>query len=162
MYEAFQTICQRLDEAQVDYRVIAHPPEGRTEEVSAIRGHPITQAAKCIMLIVKSGKRSTRFVLAVVRGDSRVDMARVKSLFNATYAGFAAADVAERLAQSEVGTVLPFAMDDGVLVIADPALLAEERLYFNAARLDRSITMTSQDYLRFQKPRVESISVHAS
>src|SRR3954463_10569742 len=62
-----------------------------------------------IVLIVKIGKKSSRFVLAVVPGHARVDTGRVKALFNGTYAGFAATDVAERLASSVAGPGLPFA-----------------------------------------------------
>ena len=47
------------------------------------------------------------FVLAVIPGYTRVDTGKIKSLFSgATYAGFAATDVAERLAGSVAGTVL--------------------------------------------------------
>lgn len=158
MQETHEVILNRLDGASIEYEVMEHAPEGQTEAVSRLRGHPLTQAAKCIMLIAKTGKKKTRFILAVVRGDSRVDTAKIKALFNATYVGFAAADVTKRLAKSELGTVLPFAMDEEVSVVADPMLLAEERIYFNAARLDRSITMKSEHYVEFQNPRVEPIA----
>jgi Ala-tRNA(Pro) deacylase len=47
------------------------------------------------------------FVLAVVPGYTCVDTGKIKSLFSGpTYAGFAATDVAERLAGSVAGTVL--------------------------------------------------------
>src|SRR5882757_11012740 len=40
-------------------------------------------------------QHEARFVLAVVPGHARVDTGKVKALFNGTYAGFAATDVAE-------------------------------------------------------------------
>jgi Ala-tRNA(Pro) deacylase len=155
--DMYQTICARLDEAGTPYRVIEHAPEGRTDLVSALRGHPVTRAAKCIILIVKVGKKSTRFVLAVIRGDGRVDMSRVRTLYGATYAGFAAGDVAERLAGSALGTVLPFAMTEELSVVVDPALLEEEEFFFNAARLDRSLAMRSADYVAYAAPRIATI-----
>lgn len=156
--DMYETLCSRLDEAGTPYRIIEHPPEGRTDLVSALRGHPIEQAAKCIVLIVKTGKKKTRFVLAVIRGDGRVDMNRVRSLFNATYAGFAASDVAERLAGSPLGTVLPFAMAEGLTLLVDPALLDQTEFYLNAARLDRSMAIRSTDYVAFAAPRVAAIA----
>src|ERR1700722_17308143 len=104
--------------------------EGRTELISEMRGHPLMQAAKCIILIVKLGKKTTRFVLAVVPGDKRVDVNRMKALRRATYVGFAATDVAERLAGSVAGTVLPFAFHPELELIVDGALLAHDTIYF--------------------------------
>ena len=74
------------------------------------------------MLIVKIGKKTSRFVLVVILGDARVDTGKIKSLFSgATYAGFAATDVAERLA-AIAGTVLPFSFHPELLLIADPSI----------------------------------------
>jgi Ala-tRNA(Pro) deacylase len=63
---------------------IGHPTEVQTDRVSAMRGHPLAQAGKCLIMIVMIGRKSTRFVLAVVRGDARVDTARIKALYGAT------------------------------------------------------------------------------
>ena len=63
-----------LDVSGVDHRLIDHESEGTTEIVSALRGHPSVQAAKCLVLIVKVDRRTTRYVLAVVPGDRRVDL----------------------------------------------------------------------------------------
>lgn len=41
-----------LREHGVEYTVIDHAPEGRTEIVSAMRGHPLSNAAKCMILLV--------------------------------------------------------------------------------------------------------------
>ncbi len=47
-----------LDEHGAHYRLIEHEPEGRTELVSAMRGNTLSQAAKCIVLMVKIGKQT--------------------------------------------------------------------------------------------------------
>jgi Ala-tRNA(Pro) deacylase len=139
--------------------VIDHAPEGQTDKVSELRGHPVDAAAKCIVLIVKIGKKTSRFILAVVSGNARVDTARVKSLFNgATYAGFAATDVAERLTGSVVGTVLPFAFHPDLTLIVDPSITKQNELFFNAARLDRSMALRTSDYIAVAKPRIERIA----
>ena len=59
-----------LDQRGARYRLIDHPPEGRTEAVSPMRGNALSQAAKCIVLMVKIGKKVTRYVLGVVPGDA--------------------------------------------------------------------------------------------
>jgi Ala-tRNA(Pro) deacylase len=154
----YDSLIALLEASNAHYRLIDHPPEGRTEVVSTMRGHPVRHAAKCIILIVKNGKRMTRFLLAVVPGDTRVDIAAVKTLMNATYVGFAATDVAERLAGSVAGTVLPFAFDASLTLVVDPALLENREIYFNAARLDRSVVLDTRDYLAIAQPRLARIA----
>lgn len=62
------------------------------------------------------GKKQTRYVLAVVPGDARLDLAAVKAL-----------------------------LDGG-------------ELYFNAGRLDRSVALASEDYVRLAQPRIARIA----
>lgn len=155
---AYARLVRLLDDGGASYRVVEHPAEGRTEIVSTLRGNALPQAAKCIVLMVKLSKNVTRHVLAVVPGDRRVDLAAVKRLFGATYVAFAPQATAERLAGSVAGTVLPFSFSPDLELIADPGLLAADTLYFNAARLDRSLALNTADYLRLAKPRLEPIA----
>jgi len=157
-HDAYRQLITLLDRHAVGYRLIDHPPEGRTDIVSSMRGNTLAQAAKCIIMIVKIGKKVTKYVLAVVPGNARVNVAAVKALFGGTYAAFATADIAERLAGSVAGTILPFSFTPELELIADPSLLAQDELYFNAARLDRSIVLTTRDYMAVAKPRLERIA----
>ena len=158
MADAYERLVALLDTKNATYRLIDHASEGRTEEVSALRGHPPAQAAKCVIVMVKLGKKVTRHVLAVVPGDRRVDLTRLKALFGGTYAGFASREVAERLAGSVSGTILPFAWHPDLELIVDPELAAQPELYFNAARLDRSVALATSDYLALAEPRIERIA----
>lgn len=155
--DAYARLVADLDASGARYRLIDHAPEGRTEVVSALRGHDLAHAAKCLILLVKTGKKQTRYVLAVVPGDARLDLAAVKALLGARYVAFADTSKAEELAGSVTGTVLPFSYDERLELIADPALLDHDELYFNAGRLDRSVALASQDYRRLADPRVARI-----
>jgi Ala-tRNA(Pro) deacylase len=157
-HNAYTQLITLLDQHGVAYRLIDHPPEGQTERVSAMRGNTLAQAAKCIILIIKIGKKVTKYVLAVVPGNARVNVAAVKALFGGTYAAFASAEIAERLAGSGAGTILPFSFSPELELIADPTLLDQDELYFNAARLDRSIVLKTRGYLELAKPRLERIA----
>ena len=106
----YDELIRLLDAHGARYEVLTHEPIGTTEVVSRLRGNPVEQAAKCLVLVVKLDRRTRRYVLAVVAGDSKVDLAAVAALFNARYAGFADPATAERLARSVPGTVLPFPM----------------------------------------------------
>ncbi|MGW1074903.1 YbaK/EbsC family protein [Streptomyces sp. NPDC002537] len=154
----YQRLVSLLDSTATAYELMDHEPEGSTEAVSALRGHPVSQAAKCIVLIVKVDRRVTRYVLAVVPGDRRVDLGAVRTLFSARYVGFCDAATAERLAHAVPGTVLPFSFDPELELVADPDVVAQPCLYFNAARLDRSLAISGTDYARLAEPRVERIT----
>lgn len=66
--------------------------------VSALRGHDVAQAVKCLIVMVKVGKKRTRYVLAAVPGDARVDLEAVEALLGRTYAAFAGQGKTEELA----------------------------------------------------------------
>jgi Ala-tRNA(Pro) deacylase len=155
---AYAKLVALLDGGGARYELIDHAPEGRTELVSPLRGNELSQAAKCIVVMVKLGKKAKRHVLAVVPGDARVDLDALKRLLGGTYAAFASPDVAERLAGSASGTILPFSFHPELELIADPGLLAHPRIFFNAARLDRSVALDTGDYVALARPRVEPIA----
>jgi Ala-tRNA(Pro) deacylase len=156
--DTYTRLITLLNEHDAQYRLIEHEPEGRTELVSAMRGNTLAQAAKCIVLMVKIGKKITRYVLAVVPGDAKVDLQAVKALLNGTYIAFASTDIAERLAGSVAGTILPFSFSPELALVVDPSLLENDELYFNAARLDRSLVLKTSDYVALAKPRLGRIA----
>src|SRR5438552_14549239 len=147
-----------LDGHKVPYRLIDHATEGRTELVSPMRGNALSQAAKCIVLLVKMGKKITRYILAVVPGDTLVDFQAVKTLLGSTYVAFASPDIAERLAGSVAGTILPFSFNEELELVVDPSLLENVGIYFNAARLVRSMVLKTRDYIAVAKPRLGHIA----
>ncbi|MFF3842356.1 YbaK/EbsC family protein [Streptomyces sp. NPDC001930] len=154
----YEKLLALLDERGAAHRVIEHAPEGNTEAVSALRGHTLAEAAKCIIAMVKIGKKEKRFALVVVPGDRRIDLNAVKALYGGTYVSFASPEIAEDLAGSPSGTILPFAFDERLELLVDPDLLTHPEFYFNAARLDRSIALSSEDYKAIAEPRVERVS----
>ncbi|MEV0406716.1 YbaK/prolyl-tRNA synthetase associated domain-containing protein [Actinoallomurus sp. NPDC050550] len=156
--DLYERLITDLESAEARYRLIDHAPEGRTDLVSALRGHDVASAAKCLIVMVKIGKKQTRYALAVVPGDARLDLQAVKALLDGTYVTFASKDKAEELAGSVSGTVLPFSYHPRLELIADPALLDAPELFFNAARLDRSIALATDDYVRLAAPRLAPIT----
>jgi Ala-tRNA(Pro) deacylase len=144
-----------LDRHGVQYQVIDHPPEGRTDAASIARGHPSSQAAKCMVIEV----RVERYALCVIPGDTRVDLEAVRELLGGTRARLASTQTAEQLTDCERGTIVPFSFRPGELeLIADPALLEQKQLYFNAARLDRSLAISAGDFLKVANPRLASVA----
>ena len=157
--EAYDRLITMLDDGGARYRVLEHEPEGRTDVVSGLRGNPIGAAAKCIIVMVKVGKKQSRYYLAVVAGDARVDLNAVKALAGGTYVSFASTDRAEALAGSVSGTILPFSFHPELTLIVDPGLLKHPEIFFNAARLDRSLALDTEDYQRLAAPRLEPVAL---
>lgn len=144
--DAYTRLISLLDAHGARYRVIDHVPEGRTDVVSGHRGNPVAHAAKCLVVMVKTGKRSRRYFLAVVPGDAKVDLDGLKALAGGSYVSFASAEKAEELAGSASGTILPFSFHPELELVVDPGLLEVPEIYFNAARLDRSLALDTRDY----------------
>lgn len=151
-------LLKMLDAAGVRYRMIHHAAEGATATASALRGHALRDAAKSIVVRAGITKKVRRYLLAVVPGDRQVDLERLKELTNASDIGFARRDIAERLAGSVSGSFIPFSFNPELELVVDRSLLTSKEIYFNAARLDRSVAMNSVDYVAVARPRTAEIS----
>ncbi|MGW6916287.1 YbaK/EbsC family protein [Kitasatospora sp. NPDC054939] len=138
--------------------MIPHAPEGRTDVASLLRRHPLEQAAKSIVVRVATGKRSRRYVLAVVPGDRQVDLGTLADRYDGRDAAFATRDVAERLAGSVSGSITPFAFSPELDLLVDEGLLEHDEIYFNAGRLDLSVALAVPDYLALARPTVAPIA----
>ncbi|UKY53337.1 YbaK/EbsC family protein [Streptomyces inhibens] len=147
-----------LQDGRARHQLIEHAPEGRTDVVSALRGNALDQAAKCIIMRVKVTKKSSRYALAVVPGDRRVDLGRVKELYDARHVSFADPATAERLSGCVSGSIVPFSFDPTLELIVDPGLLEHREIFFNAAELHLSLALDTEDYRRLARPRVAPIA----
>ena len=156
--DMFRQLTELFETSSARYRMIPHPSEGRTDVASRLRRHPLEQAAKSVVLRVATGKRSRRYVLAVVPGDRRVDLTAVAARYDGLEASFAARDVAERLAGSVSGSIAPFAFSDELDLVVDHGLLRHDEIYFNAGRLDMSVALAVSDYLDMARPNVATIA----
>ncbi|WP_421994808.1 YbaK/EbsC family protein [Reyranella sp.] len=156
--EVFERLVALLSEAKATFRVIEHEAEGRSEAISVIRGNRPDQAAKAMVLDVRGGGGGKRHVLAILPGSRKLDFAAVAALFEARKCGFASPDTAQQLTGCVMGSVPPFALDPGLAIVVDEDLLANETLFFNAGRLDRSMELATADWLAVARPRVARIA----
>ena len=147
-----------LDEHGALYRVVEHTQEGRTEFITQIRGNRLEQAIKSMVVQVRLSKKENMYCLANVPGDCRVDLEAIKVHFNAKGIGVAPRERAEALTGCVVGSIPPFSFSDQLQVLADPLIQENEEVVFNAGRLDRSIFMKLDDYIRIAKPLLINIA----
>jgi Ala-tRNA(Pro) deacylase len=140
-----------------------HAPEGRTDLASLIRGHPLRDAAKSMLVEVEgtAAPDGREYVLAVVPGDRRVDFAAIKHLRGGRKARLAPADLATELTGCTMGAVPPFAFHPKVSVLACEHLKASTAIVFNAGRLDCSISLCPRSYFGLNHAQAARISKEA-
>ena len=151
--DVFDRLVALLTDAQARFRVIEHEAEGRSDRISVIRGNRPDQAAKAMVLDVRGGGGGRRHVLAILPGNRKLDFDAVATLFEARKCGFASPDTAQALTGCVMGSVPPFALNPELAVVVDEDLLANDTLFFNAGRLDRSMELDTKDWLAVAKPR---------
>jgi Ala-tRNA(Pro) deacylase len=159
--DVFDRLVALLSEAQAKFRVIEHEAEGRSEKISVIRGNRPEQAAKAMVLDVRGGGGGRRNVLAILPGSAKLDFAAVATVFEARKCGFASPESAQALTGCVMGAVPPFSLNPDLTVVVDEGLLANETLFFNAGRLDRSMELDTKDWIAVAKPRVARIAAKA-
>ncbi|MFN8427271.1 MAG: YbaK/EbsC family protein [Anaerolineales bacterium] len=147
-----------LDKESATYRVIEHEPEGRTEFIAKIRGNRIEQSIKSIVVQARVSKKENIYCLANVPGDCRVDLEGIKRHFDAKGVGIASHEKAEALTGCVIGAIPPFTFSDQLRLLVDPLVQQNEEVVFNAGRLDRSIFMKLNDYIRIAKPQLVPIA----
>lgn len=156
--EVFDRLVALLTETKAKFRIIEHAAEGKSEAISIIRGNRPDQAAKAMVLDVRGGGGGRRHVLAILPGSRKLDFAAVAALFEARKCGFASPETAQELTGCVMGAVPPFALNPELAIVVEQDLLANESLFFNAGRLDRSMELDTRDWLAVAKPRVAKIA----
>ena len=159
MTDIHQKLCDLLDREGATYRVIEHEPEGRTEIIAKIRGNRIEQSIKSIVAQVRLNRNENIYCLANVPGDCRIDFKGIKAHFQADSVAFASREKAQELTGCVIGAIPPFSFSDQIQVLADPLIQKNEEVVFNAGRLDRSIFMKLDDYIRIAKPQLVKIAL---
>ena len=157
--EVFDQLVTLLSDAKARFRVIEHEAEGRSEAISAIRGNRPDQAAKAMVLDLRGGGGGRRHVLAILPGSRKLDFGAVSKVFEARKCGFASPDTAQEITGCVMGSVPPFSFNPALALVVDEALLANDTLFFNAGRLDRSMELDTKDWLAVAKPRVAKIAL---
>lgn len=158
MADLYQQIIRLLDAQDARYRTIEHAPEGRTEAISAIRHNRLSQAAKALVVQTTTGQGIPVYWLMVIPGDQRLDFAQVRIATEGRRAALASADHARALTQAEIGAIPPFSFRPDLGLIVDGHLCEESDIGFNAGRLDRSIFLVTEDYLRIANPQLRTVT----
>lgn len=152
----FEQLTSLLEGKQAGFRVISHPAEGKSGLVAQIRGTEPGQGAKAMLCKVKEAPDV--LILAVLPGDRKLDFKKVAQAFGFKKATFAAPDEAMQETGCVIGAIPPFSFSPRIKLVVDPELVETYgEIAFNAGRLDRSIVLNAQDYVRIAEPLLRSI-----
>lgn len=147
-----------LQNGEADFQVMEHVSAGKSEEVAEARGTEVGQGAKalaCKMFFESGVKRN---VLAVMPADCRLDKAKLASCFGAKKVKLLSVDDSQTITRCVVGAIPPFSFSKDLELVCDPELPNRyKKIAFNAGRLDTSIIMDVNDYLRLAQPKLFSI-----
>ena len=144
----FEKLVALLEANHARFRVIEHPAEGRSELVAELRGTKPGQGAKAMFC-----RTQGEFVLAVLPGDRKLDFKKLAHAVGKRKAALATPEEAMRETGCRIGAIPPFSFWPHVKLVADPALIENhDEVAFNAGRLDRSMVLSSEDYVRIAKP----------
>jgi Ala-tRNA(Pro) deacylase len=162
MPSVFKSLLQLLEETQAHFRVVTHVLAGKSEEVALARGTEVGQGAKALVCEIVGDGAQTRWALAVLPADRKLDRHLLAQALGGSKAKLADAAVATELTGCEIGAIPPFSFNPSLQLVVDPQLLERfDTIAFNAGRLDASILLDSRDFLAIAKPSLVRMSAAA-
>ncbi|MFZ6733543.1 YbaK/prolyl-tRNA synthetase associated domain-containing protein [Undibacterium sp. Ji42W] len=152
----FDQLKNLLQTNNARFRVVEHPAEGQSEKVAAIRGTEVGQGAKA--MLCQSKDEVPKLILAILPGDQKIDFKKLATAVQVKKTNFAAPEAAMEKTGCVIGAIPPFVFSDDIALVLDPSLVARyAEIAFNAGRLDTSIILNTEDYLRIAKPLLHDI-----
>ncbi|GMH65560.1 hypothetical protein TrST_g8422 [Triparma strigata] len=144
-----------------DFKTLKHEATNTSEESASIRrsmGWADASAKlglKAMLLNLGKGKG---FCLAVLEGDKRIDMKKVRKSLNNSKVKIASSDRVKEVTACEVGGVPPFGSLFDVKTLVDSAVLKNETCFFNAGDKTLSVQMKVKDWLKIEQPEVQDFT----
>jgi Ala-tRNA(Pro) deacylase len=139
------SIVEYLDAEGVAHELLEHDPTMSAAEEARATGEPANKVAKTIVLEDRGG-----YVLAVVPGDERLDIHKLRELLGATKSLRLAteAEMADLFPSFEVGAVPPFGPTSPKLEVVDRRLLDEDRVLCAAGDHRHSVVLDPSEIVR--------------
>lgn len=139
-----------LDEAKVPYEVYNHALAYTAQEIAAKQHVSGNDLAKVVMI-----EADEQLVMAVVRGNDKIDLRMVEDSLDVRHARLASEDeFIARFPECEIGAMPPFGNLFGLKVYVDPALAKDEHIYFNAGNHVQTVCVQYKDFARLVQPQM--------
>lgn len=149
----------KLQSNSCSFRLVEHPSAGKSIEVASARGTEVGQGAKALICSCTYSDGTVQFILAVLPADRKLSTSQLAQHLGAKKIRLVSADKATELTGCVVGAIPPFSFNDQLTLVADPELFERySEIAFNAGRLDKSVILKSDDYLRVAQPQLLQIA----
>jgi Ala-tRNA(Pro) deacylase len=137
----------------VEFSVLQHAPVFTSEEAAAVRGTSLASGAKALIC-----KADEQFVLIVLPADRRLASKQVRKEAGVKSLRFATREEVEQLTGLAPGSIPPFGSLFNFATWCDSRLSEQPRINFNAGDHAVSISMSYDDFLRVENPKMGSYS----
>lgn len=135
----------------ISFEEIEHPPAASAEEYHNTVGTRYEQQAKALLVRYKKGGQA-RFIVVALQAHKRADLEQVARLIGAQEIRLASKDQLKEVTGCSFGELPPLGKLFGLQLALDEDLMGEERIFFNACRLDRSISLAPRSLARMEEP----------
>tara|TARA_Y100000310_G_scaffold268101_1_gene280528 strand:+ start:292 stop:753 length:462 start_codon:yes stop_codon:yes gene_type:complete len=152
--QATEKILNLLKEKNLKYEFSEHEPTPTSEDSARIRGSPLQEGAKAMLLRSKG-----KFFMCVLSGDKKIDFSKVKEILGEKSVSFATAEQVLEITGCQIGGVPPFGTIFNIPIYIDNSLKRNENVSFNAGDRKKSIEMKTKDYLEVSEGKLVDFSV---
>ncbi|MGA3067623.1 MAG: YbaK/EbsC family protein [Tepidisphaeraceae bacterium] len=143
-----------LDEMGVHYSVSRHPSVYTAQALAEVEHISGRQVVKPVIL-----EADGRFVLCAIPASYRIDLAKMHDLLHAQAVALAPeARLRDLFPDCELGAEPPIGRMYGLQTYIDTAVIADERVTFQAGTHQHSVTMRLADYRRITRPEIAQFS----
>jgi len=146
--EIEEKILSSLKAEGISYEVFEHEPVYTCPKMAEFLKTGEDHIAKS--MVVK--KSDGGYVLAVLRGDMRIDFARLAAATKSTSVSLAPREEAERIVGCSVGCVYPLGNIVNLETLFDEKLLRQEYVYFNPGSHTKSVKIKTLTLVSLVKP----------
>lgn len=145
---------ETLDQAKISYEVYNHPLAYTAQEIAAAQHMPGREMAKVVVLKIDGS-----FIMAVLPANRMVNFKTVRKSTGGSEVSLATEeDFTTLFPECEIGAMPPFGNLFGLPVFVDPALEADEYIFFNAGNHAQTVRMKYRDFKELVKPQVAHLT----
>ena len=145
----FERVQSLLQQKGIVFDVLRHAPVYTSQEAADIRGTPLASGAKALVC-----KGDDRFVMFVLPADRKLDSKAVRLHLGWKKLRFADKQEVLELTGLEPGSIPPLGSLFGLPTYCDSALGENPTINFNAGDHCISVSMTYDDYIRVESPKL--------
>ena len=153
----FERLTQSLRDAGIEFAITQHRAVYTSAEAAEVRGVSLHSGAKALIL-----KGENEFLMAVIPADLALDSHSLRKRLGSKRMRFATKEEVLEMTGLTPGSIPPFGSLFGLPTICDVRLRENARINFNAGSHTDSVQMEYDDYVRYERPRVEVIAKEAS